>query len=128
VTTALLVVALCSLVDVYRRFGGASCSRHQGDRVCETSASIYHTTRSNIPKNCDLHTRRRRENLKSPSYLCCYVQQVPCFDDISSVCGVLQQLARLHHVALQSCLRGGLHLAFHAPPCSSNVGGGGSHF
>jgi hypothetical protein len=26
------VVAPCSLVEVYRRFGGASCLHHQGDR------------------------------------------------------------------------------------------------
>jgi hypothetical protein len=31
----------------------------------ETSVNFYETTRRNIPENCHLHARRRRENLKS---------------------------------------------------------------
>jgi hypothetical protein len=28
------VVALCSLVEVYQRFGGPCCLHHQGDEAC----------------------------------------------------------------------------------------------
>jgi hypothetical protein len=42
-------VALCSLVDIDRRFGGAYC-HHQGDET-ETSVNIYQTTRRNIPED-----------------------------------------------------------------------------
>jgi hypothetical protein len=50
-------VAQCSLVEVHRRFRGAYCLHHQGDRPDQT-------TRRNIPEDSHLHTRRR-ENLKS---------------------------------------------------------------
>jgi hypothetical protein len=34
------VVAQCSLVDVYRRFSGACCLHHQGDRKVLGSNSV----------------------------------------------------------------------------------------
>jgi hypothetical protein len=42
----------CSLVEVYRLFGGVCCLHRQGDQ----------TTRRNNSDDCHLHTRRR-ENL-----------------------------------------------------------------
>jgi hypothetical protein len=48
------VVAPSSLVEVYRRFGGACCLHHQGDRQ---------TTRRNNPEDSHRHTYSR-ENLK----------------------------------------------------------------
>jgi hypothetical protein len=48
------VVAPCSLVEIDRRFRGASCLHHQGDQRPDdagssTSVSFYQTTRRNIP-------------------------------------------------------------------------------
>jgi hypothetical protein len=70
--TVFWVVAPCSLLQVYRRFRGAFCLRHQGDeyarvmeaaRTSETSVNFYQTTRRNNPEDSHLHTRRP-ENLK----------------------------------------------------------------
>jgi hypothetical protein len=60
----------CSVVEVYRRFGGACCLHNQGfialvmeaASVSETSVNFYQTTRRNNPEDSHLHTRRR-ENL-----------------------------------------------------------------
>jgi hypothetical protein len=51
------VVAPFSLVEFYRRFGGACCLHHQVDRPDAT-------TRRNNREDSHLHTRRR-ENVKS---------------------------------------------------------------
>jgi hypothetical protein len=59
---ALWDIALCSLVEVDRRFGGGYCLHHQGG-VPETSA-YSETKRRYIAEGCRLHTGRR-ENLKS---------------------------------------------------------------
>jgi hypothetical protein len=45
-------VALCSLVEVYRRFRDACCFHQQGD---EMSANFYQTTRRNNPEDSHLH-------------------------------------------------------------------------
>jgi hypothetical protein len=55
------VVAPCSLVEVYKRFGGPCCLHHQGDR---TLVNFYQTTRCYNPEDSHLHTHRR-ESLKS---------------------------------------------------------------
>jgi hypothetical protein len=68
-------VAPCSLVDVYRRFRGASCLNYQGYHgtyrlmreaasTSETSANFYQITRRNNPEDSHFHTRRCK-NLKS---------------------------------------------------------------
>jgi hypothetical protein len=54
------VVAPYSLVEVYRRFGGACCLHHQN----KMSVNFYQTTRRNNPEDSHLHTRRL-QNLKS---------------------------------------------------------------
>jgi hypothetical protein len=56
------VVALCSLVEVYRRFRGACCLNLQGSP--ETSANFYQTTWRNNPEDIYLYNRHR-ENLES---------------------------------------------------------------
>jgi hypothetical protein len=63
------VVAPCSLVEVYQRFGGPCCLHHQGDEywamsTSETLVNVYQTTRCYNPKDSNLHTHRR-ENLES---------------------------------------------------------------
>jgi hypothetical protein len=70
------VVALCSLVRVYRSFRGACCLDHHGNDRCiialmmevastsKTSVNFYQTTRCNNPEDSHLHTRYY-ENLKS---------------------------------------------------------------
>jgi hypothetical protein len=65
------VVALCSLVEVYRRFAGACNLGHQGnspDReargTSQTSAAFHLTTWLNRPEDSHLRTGRC-ENLKS---------------------------------------------------------------
>jgi hypothetical protein len=60
------VVASCTLVEVYRHFGGACCFNHQG--VALMSANFYQTTRRNNPEVSHLHTRRLK-NLKSHKIL-----------------------------------------------------------
>jgi hypothetical protein len=62
------VVALCNLVEVYRRFIGHYCfSHHERDDGAadthETSVNFYQTTTRNIPEDSHLHACRR-ENLK----------------------------------------------------------------
>jgi hypothetical protein len=56
--------ALCSLVEVYRRFRGPCCLHHQGDECAlmmeaasttEMSVNFYQTTRRNIPEDSHLH-------------------------------------------------------------------------
>jgi hypothetical protein len=70
-----IVVLLCSLVEVYRRFRGACYLHYQASIIVmimmeaastsETSANFYQITWSNNnPEDSHLHTRRR-ENLKS---------------------------------------------------------------
>jgi hypothetical protein len=48
------VVAPCRLVEVYRRFRGACCLRHQEDRRSKTSVNFYPTTRCNNPEDSHL--------------------------------------------------------------------------
>jgi hypothetical protein len=65
-------VAPCSLVEVYRRFGGACCSHHLADDEgavisSETSVHFYQTTRRNIPEDSLLQTGNR-EDLMSHQY------------------------------------------------------------
>jgi hypothetical protein len=72
--TALWETALCSLVEVDRRFRGAYCLHYRlydgemMEAICtsETSANFKKTTLRyrSIPERHNLHTRRR-ENLKS---------------------------------------------------------------
>jgi hypothetical protein len=64
----------CSLVDIYRHFIGAYITLMMAVLSSETSVSIYHTTRCNIPEDIHLHIRRR-ENLKSHTIHldCCYI-------------------------------------------------------
>jgi hypothetical protein len=68
-------VAQCSVVEVYRRFRGAYCLHHQGDKwlialmmeavsTSETSINVYQTTRRNVPEESRYQTRHC-ENLKS---------------------------------------------------------------
>jgi hypothetical protein len=65
-----LVVALCSLVEVYHHFRSSCCLHHQGTLMMETASTsetlvnFYQTTRRNIPEDSHLHIRHR-ENLKS---------------------------------------------------------------
>jgi hypothetical protein len=54
------VAAPCSLVEVFRRFRGACCLHHQGDRPDDGRLHGATTQKTAI----HLHTRRR-ENLKS---------------------------------------------------------------
>jgi hypothetical protein len=64
------VVAPCSLVKVYRRFGGSSFNialMMEAAVTSEKSVNFYQTTRGNNPEDSHLHTRRR-ENLKSHSF------------------------------------------------------------
>jgi hypothetical protein len=70
------IVAPCSLVKVYGRFGCACFLHHQGDegsthrpdngkeRTSELSVNVYQTTGCNNPEESHLYTRRH-ENLKS---------------------------------------------------------------
>jgi hypothetical protein len=51
----LWVVAPCSLVEVYHRFRGPCCLRHQGGGTSETSADFYQTTRRYNPEDSHLH-------------------------------------------------------------------------
>jgi hypothetical protein len=72
-------VAPCYLVEVYRRFRGACCLHHPGDRsgiialmmeaanTSETSVNFYQTAWRNDTEDSHVHTRRR-ENLKSHSF------------------------------------------------------------
>jgi hypothetical protein len=62
--------ALCSLVQVYRHFRGASCLPHQGTAlmmeaasISETSVKLYQTTQCNTPEDSHLHTHHHK-NLK----------------------------------------------------------------
>jgi hypothetical protein len=57
------VVAPCSLVEVYQRFGGPCCLHHQGDESPETLVDFYQTARHDNPEDNHLRTHRR-ENLK----------------------------------------------------------------
>jgi hypothetical protein len=57
-------VVPCSLVEVYRRFRGACCLRHQ--------VNFHQTTRRNNPEDNHFRTRRR-ENLKCQIYLEFYI-------------------------------------------------------
>jgi hypothetical protein len=55
------VIVLCSLVEVYQRFGGACCLHHQDNELItlmmeaestsETSVNFYHTTCHNNPED-----------------------------------------------------------------------------
>jgi hypothetical protein len=65
------VVAPCSLVEVYQRFGGPFCLLHQGD---EKAARGYQTTQRYNPEDSHLRTHRR-ENLKSYSQSLCFSDQ-----------------------------------------------------
>jgi hypothetical protein len=68
----LWVVALCSLVEVYRRFTCAFFLHYQGDEclmmeaasTSETSANFFQTTWCGIVEDSNLYTRHR-ENQKS---------------------------------------------------------------
>jgi hypothetical protein len=71
--TVFWYVAPCSLLEIDRRFRGAYCFHHQGDKIAlmieavntsKTLANLYETTRCNIPEDGNFHTRRH-ENLKS---------------------------------------------------------------
>jgi len=44
-------VALCSLIEVHRRFKGAYCNHHQG----RPPVNLYESIQSNISEGCDLH-------------------------------------------------------------------------
>jgi hypothetical protein len=46
--TVFWVVAPCSLVEVYRRFRGASCFHHQGDPVVNPFSRIQVVRKSSI--------------------------------------------------------------------------------
>jgi hypothetical protein len=70
-----LVIAPCSLVEVYRRFRGACCLialMLEAVSTSETSVNLYQTSRRNNPEDSYLHTRRR-ENLKSSSDAACFL-------------------------------------------------------
>jgi hypothetical protein len=69
------VIALCSLLDVYRRLQRACCLHHQplgllvalmmeAASASEMPVNFYQTTRRNDTEDSHLHTRRR-ENLRS---------------------------------------------------------------
>jgi hypothetical protein len=55
-TTVFWVVAPCSLVEVYRSFGGECSLHYQGVQTSETSVKSYQTTWRTNPKGRHLHT------------------------------------------------------------------------
>jgi hypothetical protein len=62
-TAAFPVVVPCSLVDIYRRFGGACCINFRAidalmmeiSSTSETSVNIYQTNYCNSPEKSHLH-------------------------------------------------------------------------
>jgi hypothetical protein len=60
-------VAPCSLVEIYRRFRGSCCLHHQGDN----------------PEDSHLYTRRR-ENLKSITYMFIFLFPTNLMKDLNS--------------------------------------------
>jgi hypothetical protein len=78
-------VALCSLVKYFRRFRGACCLHHQGNKslmeaasTCETSVNFYQTTPRNNPEDSHLkvivteqsESQREDENPTLPQGQC----------------------------------------------------------
>jgi hypothetical protein len=61
-TTVFCDIALCSLVEVYRRFRGAYCLGHEDALMVEavstseTSVNFYQTTRRNISEDIHCNT------------------------------------------------------------------------
>jgi hypothetical protein len=71
--TVFWVVALCSLVEVETLIA----LMMEAASTSETSVNFYQTTRRNIPKDSNLHSRRS-ENLKSRNQLL-FIQLTICF-------------------------------------------------